>query len=155
MAKIGILSCGRIKNDLSCGSVGCLRAFNGRDVVFKRYKDDNDLALVGLTSCDGCPTLYAPERILNNVKPLVELGEAEIIHIASCMVKMCPFIQKYKSIINIQYPAVEIVMGTDTATESPYDAPILMFKGLLTKNNPDITCAVKELMSKIRSGANS
>jgi predicted metal-binding protein len=153
MAKIGILSCSKIKNDLSCGAVGCLRAFNGRSVVFKRYKEDKDLTLVGLTACDGCPTLYAHERILNKVKPLIELNGAENIHIASCMVKMCPFVNKFKSIINAKYPDVEIVMGTDTEPESPYDAPIQMYKGLFMENTPDITCAVKELMSKMQSGA--
>jgi len=154
MAKISILSCSKIKNDLSCGSMGCLKAFNNRAVVFNRYKDDKDL-LVGITTCDGCPTLYAQEIILKKVKPLVELCGAEVIHIASCMVKMCPFIQKYKSVINAKYPDVEIVMGTDTSPESPYDAPIQMYKGLLTENTPDITCAVIELISKMRSGAAS
>ena len=41
MAKTGILSCSKIKNDLSCRSVGCLQVFNGKEAVFKRYKDNN------------------------------------------------------------------------------------------------------------------
>ena len=153
MAQIGILSCSKIKNDLSCASFGCLKTFNGREAMFKRYKDNNDLSLVGLVACNGCPTLYGHEQILKNVKPLIELCGAEIIHVASCMVKLCPFVKKYEGIIKTKYPDIEIVMGTDTTPESPYDHAIEMYKGLLTESSPDITCAVKELIRKMRSGA--
>ena len=153
MVKIGILSCSKIKNDLSCASFGCLKTFNSREVMFKRYKDNNDLLLVGFVTCNGCPTLYAHEQILKNVKPLIELCGAEIIHIASCMVKLCPFVKKYEGIINTKYPDIKIVMGTDVTPESPYDHAIEMYKGLLTESSPDITCEVTELVRKMRSGA--
>ncbi len=52
-------------------------------------------------------------------KPLVEMGGAEKIHFSSCMTHLCPFINKYKTVISAKYPDVELVMGTDNA---PWEA---------------------------------
>ena len=35
--------------------------------------------------CAGCPTLYAYEKILKHVKPLVEFAKADKIHFSICM----------------------------------------------------------------------
>jgi len=148
MAKIGIISCGNVKNELSCSAVGCFRSFNGREGQFKRYQDDKELQIVGFSTCAGCPTLLAPEKILLKVKPLVEMSQAEIIHFATCMVNLCPFVNKYKNVVNAKYPHVEVVMGTDEPSEARLEAVKGSIKKLLTQDQPDITEEFKKVMAQ-------
>ena len=55
------------------------------------------------------------------------------------MVKICPFVDKYKSAINAAYPDVEVVMGTDAVSDQHIEIMKAMFKKLLTDPNPDIS----------------
>lgn len=137
MARIAIMSCNNVKNELSCAATGCFKSFNENKGMFERYKDDQESQIVGFSTCAGCPTLYAFEKILIKVKPLVEISKADIIHFSSCMVKLCPFVQKYKSVINETYPHVEVVMGTDESTS--LDTMKIMLKSILTNNSYGIT----------------
>jgi predicted metal-binding protein len=41
MARIGILTCSSVTQEIPCGCFGCLMAFNGRQGEFKRYAEDN------------------------------------------------------------------------------------------------------------------
>ncbi|SDF30322.1 CGGC domain-containing protein [Sporomusa acidovorans] len=136
MARIAIISCGNVKNELSCAATGCFKSFNERKGMFACYGDDQKSQIVGFSTCAGCPTLYAMEKILTKVKPLVEISKADTIHFSSCMVKLCPFVQKYKSVINTMYPHVEVVMGTDEST--PLATMKIMLKNLLTDNSHGI-----------------
>ena len=120
MIKIAILSCGNFVNKCDCGSKGCLGSFNNRSEMFDRYGSE-DAILVGFSTCAGCPTLNAHEKILKKVKPLVEDCMAEKIHFSSCMVELCPFLQKYIKVINAAYPCVEIIMGTDAYPAPPLE----------------------------------
>lgn len=144
MARIAIMSCGNVKNEFSCPAVGCFRSFNDRKGMFERYKDDQQSQIVGFSTCAGCPTLYAPEKILHKVKPLVEICKADTIHFSSCMAKLCPFVKKYKSVINATYPNVEVVMGTDEST--PLETMKIMIKDMFTDNNHGITEEFKKYM---------
>ncbi|AKB80826.1 hypothetical protein MSBR3_0248 [Methanosarcina barkeri 3] len=83
--------------------------------------------------------MLAPEKIIKKIKPLVEISKAEKIHLSSCMAKMCPFVNKYKSAINVAYPDVEVVMGTDAVSDQHIEIMKTMFKKLLTDPNPDIS----------------
>jgi predicted metal-binding protein len=147
MAKIGIMTCGNMKNELSCSAVGCFRSFNGREGRFNRYQDDKEFQLVGLSTCAGCPTLLAPEKILNKVKPLVEMSQAEIIHFSTCMVNLCPFVNQYRTAINAKYPQVEVVMGTDAPSEALLEALKGSIKKLLTEDQPDLTAEFKKVIA--------
>lgn len=137
MAKIAIISCNNIKNELSCPAVGCFKSFNNHEGMFERYKENEEMQMVGFSTCDGCPTLYGFEKILIKVKPLVEISKADTIHFSSCMVQLCPFVQKYKNVINAAYPNVEVVMGTDENTS--LETMKLMLKNVLTDNSHGIT----------------
>jgi predicted metal-binding protein len=64
-----------------------MRTFNNRLAAFDCYEGE-DMILLGYNSCSGCPTLYAYEKILKRIKPLVEFAKAEKIHFSSCMVKI-------------------------------------------------------------------
>ena len=139
MVKIAIICCDNVKNEFSCGAAGCLGSFNARKAMFERYKDDKDVELVGFATCAGCPTIVAPDKILKKVKPLVEIGKAEKIHFSSCMVTLCPFMQKYRSAIKAAYPDVEVLMGTDSTPDQPHETMKTIFKKLLTEPEPDIS----------------
>lgn len=149
MSKIVIISCGNVKNECNCAGEGCLRAFNNKTQVFDRYKEE-DIQLVGYSDCAGCPTLYAYGKILKKVKPLVEIAKAEKIHFSSCMVKLCPFVQKYKKVINEAYPNIEVIMGTDAYREQPLDTMTEIFKRLLTDTSNDITEEFKKVMESAK-----
>jgi predicted metal-binding protein len=139
MVRVAILCCDNVKNELSCAATGCLGSFNEKKGMFERYKDDTEAQLVGFSTCAGCPTLIAPEKILKKIKPLVELSKVEKIHLSSCMVRLCPFVNKYKNVINAAYPDVEVIMGTDAAPDQPLETMKIIFKKLLTNPNPDIS----------------
>lgn len=112
MTKVAIMSCSNFSNKSNCGSKGCLRAYNEKTEMFDRYIGEN-IELVGFNTCAGCPTQRDYEKILIKVKPLVVDCKTEKIHFSSCMVELCPFVQKFVKAINEAYPEVEIVMGTD------------------------------------------
>jgi predicted metal-binding protein len=143
--KIAILSCQNVKDDCRCAGEGCMRSFNNRLAAFDCYGQE-DIVLVGYNSCAGCPTLYAYEKILKRVKPLVEFAKAEKVHFSSCMVKMCPFVQKYKKVIEETYPDVEVVLGTDAKPDEPLETMPKIFKRLLTDTSNDITEEFKKVM---------
>jgi predicted metal-binding protein len=127
-----------------------MQAFNSRSAGFDRYEGE-DVTLVGYNSCAGCPTLFGYEKILKRVKPLVEFTKAEKIHFSSCMVKMCPFSQKYKQVIEEAYPHVEVVLGTDAKPGQPLDAMTDIFHRLLTDTSGDITDEFNKLAEKAKA----
>lgn len=136
MAKIAIISCGNVKNTANCPGVGCFKSFNHRTGMFAGYLNE-EIQMVGFSTCAGCPTLYGAEKILSKVKPLIELSQADVIHFSSCMVQLCPFVQKYKKVIHDAYPKVKVVMGTDESTS--LETMKIMLKDLLMDNNYGIT----------------
>jgi Predicted metal-binding protein len=149
MTRIAMISCDNVKNECNCAGEGCLRSFNKKIAVFDRYKDE-DIELVGYSTCAGCPTIYAHEKILKKVKPLVEVAKADKIHFSSCMVKLCPFVHKYKQVINEAYPDVEVVLGTDAYPDQPLETMTKIFKKLLTDTNNDITEEFKKVMESAK-----
>lgn len=137
MKKIAIITCSNVKNELGCPAVGCLAFLNARKGSFACY--DEGLELVGITTCAGCPTILAPKKILTKIKPLVELAQAQAIHLSTCMVSLCPFAKKYESIIKEKYPEIEIVKGTDELGGESLIRLAKAVKKMLTYDQPDIT----------------
>ena len=77
MTKIGIIICDRYH---TCAGGKCLRALRRRDGAFAVYEDE-DVELVGFTTCGGCPggnVEYAPAEMKKN--------GAEVIHLATGLV---------------------------------------------------------------------
>ncbi len=111
MAKIGILTCTSVTQDIPCGSFGCLHAFNSRAGLFERYANDDELQLVGIINCAGCPTLKAPEKILSRVRAIALAG-ATAMHISYCLMRACPYRNKYVSLIKEHFPELEVIEGT-------------------------------------------
>lgn len=113
MARIGILTCSNCTQDTNCASVACLGDMRKRRGLFERYSDENQLDLIGIINCSGCPTLAAPEKILKRVKALAGY-RLDALHFSYCMTVLCPFIKKYDKIIRENFSELEIIHGTHT-----------------------------------------
>lgn len=111
MARIGILTCSNCTQETNCAAVVCLGDLRKRRGFFERYRDDEKLDLIGIINCAGCPTLAAPEKILQRVKALAEY-RLDALHLSYCMTALCPFLKKYQAVIAAAYPGLEIILGT-------------------------------------------
>jgi predicted metal-binding protein len=87
-----------------------------KEGTFSIYKDQ-ELELVGYTSCGGCPggnVEYCVEEMKKN--------DVQVVHFATGMVvgyPPCPFIDHFKSFIEQKY-GVEVVIGTHPIPQSYY-----------------------------------
>jgi predicted metal-binding protein len=103
--RIGIIICDRYRR---CAGGKCLRAMREKAGAFSIYQDQ-ELELVGYTSCDGCPggnVEYAGEEMVKN--------GAEVIHLATGLVvgyPPCPYIETFQSFLENRF-AVRVVVGT-------------------------------------------
>ena len=103
--KIGIIICDRYRR---CAGGKCFRSIRNKEGAFSRYQDQ-DVELVGYTSCDGCPggnIEYAVEEMKAN--------GAEVIHLATGLVvgyPPCPHIAYFHDFIKTRY-GLEVVYGT-------------------------------------------
>jgi len=111
MARIGILTCSNCTQESNCASVVCLADLRKRRGFFEQYPQDEPLELIGIINCAGCPTLAAPEKILQRVRAVAEF-RIEALHLSFCMVTLCPFVKKYSELIKGAFPDIKIVMGT-------------------------------------------
>lgn len=117
--KIGIIICDRYR---SCAGGKCFRALQNREGAFDIYDKNENVELVGYTSCGGCPggnIEYAPEEMKKN--------GAEIVHFATGFVvgyPPCPYIDHFKKFIEEKYN-MKVIVGTHPIPE----------KYLITHNN--------------------
>ena len=135
-ANIGIIICDRYKG---CAGGKCFRAIRERAGAFDIYKN-NDVEVVGYTSCGGCPgdnIEYAPEEMKKN--------GAEIIHFATGMVvgyPPCPYINYFKSFIETKYD-LKVVIGTHPIPEKY----LTIHNALKTWDTPEWQELIKPTMS--------
>ena len=105
MKKIGVIICDRWR---TCAGGKCLRALRQREGAFSRYRDE-EVELVGYTTCDGCPggnVEYAPAEMKKN--------GADVVHLATGLLvgyPPCPFIDDFTSFVEEKY-GLEVVLGT-------------------------------------------
>lgn len=111
MARIGILTCSNCTQETNCAAVVCLGDMRKRQGYFERYKEEKELDLIGIINCSGCPTLAAPDKILKRVKSIASY-KIEALHFSFCITALCPFIKQYQKVIQEEYPALKIVLGT-------------------------------------------
>lgn len=109
--KIGIIICDRYRN---CAGGKCFKALKNREGAFSIYNKNEELELVGYTSCGGCPggnVEYAPEEMKKN--------GAEVIHFATGLVvgyPPCPYIEHFKKFIEEKF-RIKVVLGTHPIPE--------------------------------------
>ncbi len=112
--KIGIIICDRYK---SCAGGKCFRAMQNREGAFDIYSKNEELEIVGYTSCGDCPggnIEYTPEEMIKN--------GAEVIHFATGLVvgyPPCPYISHFKKFIENRYK-VKVVIGTHPIPQKYY-----------------------------------
>ncbi len=104
--KIGIIICNRYH---TCAGGKCFRSIKNREGAFSIYGKDEEIELVGYTTCDGCPggnVEYAPAEMIRN--------GAEVIHLATGLIvgyPPCPRIDYFKKFIEEKYN-LKVVYGT-------------------------------------------
>ena len=112
--KIGIIICDRYRD---CAGGKCFRALKNREGAFSIYAEDENVELVGYTTCRGCPggnIEYVPEVMIKN--------GAEVIHLATGFIvgyPPCPYIQHFRDFIQEKYK-VKVVYGTHPIPEKYY-----------------------------------
>ncbi len=112
--KIGIIICDRYK---ACAGGKCFRAMNNREGAFDIYSKEDDVELVGYTTCGGCPggnIEYAPEEMKKN--------GADVIHLATGLVvgyPPCPYLEDFQKFIPEKY-GMKVVVGTHPIPEKYY-----------------------------------
>ncbi len=111
MARIGIITCSNCTQDLDCASVVCLGDLRKRRGFFTEYPTSEKLELIGIINCAGCPTVNAPQKLLRRVRAIAEF-KIDAIHFSFCMTALCPFKEKYVTVIKEVYPDIKLVMGT-------------------------------------------
>ena len=113
-SKIGIIICDRYK---SCAGGKCFRSLKNREGAFDIYDKNENVELVGYTSCGGCPGgnfEYAPEEMKKN--------GADTIHFATGLIvgyPPCPYIDYFKQFIEEKYD-MKVVLGTHPIPEKYY-----------------------------------
>jgi len=113
--KIGIVICDRYRG---CAGGKCFRSMRNREGAFSVYEKQDDLEIVGYTSCGGCPggnIEYAPEEMIKN--------GAQVVHLATGLVvgyPPCPYIDYFKNFIQEKY-GLRVIVGTHPIPQKYYD----------------------------------
>ena len=103
--KIGIIICDRYRQ---CAGGKCFRAMRNREGAFSIYADQ-EVELVGYTTCDGCPggnVAYTGEEMIKN--------GAQVIHLATGLVvgyPPCPYVDTFIKFLEA-HNGVKVVVGT-------------------------------------------
>jgi len=81
-----------------------------RKGAFSRYKGQ-EIELIGVISCNGCPTIKGEEVILPKVEALLHYGAGRI-HLTYCLMTLCPFVKRYIKVIKAKFPSLDLIEGT-------------------------------------------
>ena len=108
--KIGIIICDRYR---TCAGGKCFRSMKNREGAFSVYQDQQ-IELVGYTTCDGCPggnIEYTGDEMVKN--------GAQVIHLATGFIvgyPPCPYIETFKGLLEERY-GIRVVVGTHPIPE--------------------------------------
>ena len=84
MAKIGIISCAKIKDHHCIACLKCFKAMKERLGEFARH---DDIEIVFMSDCGGCPGLTIPKMVLVEEQAKFLERDFDAIHIGTCVVK--------------------------------------------------------------------
>ncbi|MBU1368709.1 MAG: CGGC domain-containing protein [Bacteroidetes bacterium] len=108
--KIGIIICDRYRG---CAGGKCFRAAKERAGAFARYRDQ-ELEIVGYTSCGGCPggnIEYAPDEMKKQGATSIHFATGFLVGFPPC-----PYMDHFKQFIEEKY-GLEVVFGTHPIPE--------------------------------------
>lgn len=111
MVKISIFCCSKITHKLGCSCAQCLYDLSNRTGSFERYAKDEKVEVVGLVNCPGCPSEIEPMRMIYQIDNLAEF-QVHAIHFTNCMNTYCTFRYEYQSLIQRNFPGIEVILGT-------------------------------------------
>ena len=103
--RIGIIICDRYRR---CAGGKCFRSLRNREGAFSRYQNQ-EVELVGYTSCDGCPggnIEYAVDEMKKNGVTAIHFATGLIVGYPPC-----PHISYFHDFITTKY-GLEVVYGT-------------------------------------------
>lgn len=112
--RIGIIICDRYNK---CAGGKCFRSMREHEGAFDIYPNDEELELVGYTSCGGCPggnVEYACEEMLKN--------GVDVVHLATGLVvgyPPCPYTSYFKAFLEEKF-GVKVVVGTHPIPQKYY-----------------------------------
>ncbi len=134
--KIGIIICDRYRD---CGGGKCMRSLNNREGAFDIYGDDEELELVGYTTCGGCPggnIEYVPEEMAKNGAGVIHLATGFLVGYPPC-----PYIDHFKSLIEEKF-GLKVVLGTHPIPEKY----VITHSALGTWDDPEWKERLKDAM---------
>lgn len=128
MTNIAIFSCPKVTNKLGCSYSDCLGELKNRRGPYKIYNRSQNLELVGIINCPGCPAETNPERVINQIQYITKF-EVEKIHFTNCMSFYCAFRYNYQILIEGRFPSIEVVQGKyETVALSCISKPLILQK---------------------------
>lgn len=136
LTKIGIIICDRYR---TCAGGKCLRSMRNREGAFSRYKDQ-EIELVGYTTCNGCPggnIEYAGDEMVKNGVQVIHLATGFLVGYPPC-----PYIDTFKQFLENRYP-VQVVLGTHPIPQKYLD----MHRSLGTWEDPSWVLRLKDTMA--------
>ena len=115
MPKVAIICCDKIR-DISC--VACAKCMKGAKMKAGEFgKYDDDVEIVGISSCGDCPGVIMPRLGLVNSILCGMDQEPDVIHLGTCVAKAvktaaCPIdVEKLKTLIKENF-GKDLVAGT-------------------------------------------
>lgn len=116
MAKIAILYCKQIKDHSCIACSNCFKGMAEKNGEFAQYKDE-DIELVAMTDCGGCPGLTVP-RVKMLKANTSNIGRPmEVLHLGTCMKAAmetagCPIAYDDLKVNSEKKFGVKVVLGT-------------------------------------------
>lgn len=116
MAKIAILYCKHIKDHSCIACAKCYKGITEKNGEFARYKDE-EIELVAMTDCGGCPGLTVPRvKLLKEVTANVG-RPMEVVHLGTCVKAAmetagCPISYEDMKLTLEKKFGVQVVLGT-------------------------------------------
>ena len=104
--KLGIIICDRYR---SCGGGKCFRSLQNREGAFDIYDKEDNVEIVGYSTCGGCPggnIEYVPEEMKKNGVDVIHLATGFLVGYPPC-----PYINHFNNFINDKYN-ITVVVGT-------------------------------------------
>jgi len=111
MEKVLVIGCKKSMNDVCIGCSRCQVAFNRKEGMFARYKEE-DAQFLGILNCGDCPGSAMAIRLAQFKHWNAPMGELPTkIHIGNCFADNCPYRDTLIPIIQ-QKAGIEVVVGT-------------------------------------------
>ncbi|UWG98487.1 CGGC domain-containing protein [Dehalobacter sp. DCM] len=112
LKKIGIVCCSKVTQKMGCSSAQCLGALKNRIGSFSKYQRDEEVRLVGLINCPGCPSEDGTDSLALHLNSLMAY-KAEEIHFSSCVNKFCAFRYDFQALLERDFPQLDVLLDIE------------------------------------------